>query len=121
MEKRIRQARLPSSEELSHRLDFSAKVRAARAVLGWSQTYLGQRAKLSQRAIHRIEQAAVQVRRSSALAIQAAFDGTGIRFVELNDGGFALTVPRTALAAAQETLSPPRRSRRPARPSARPA
>ena len=41
------------------RLRFAAKVRAARAVLGWSQTELDERIGLTQHAIYQIEQAAV--------------------------------------------------------------
>ena len=35
---------------------FAAKIRLARAVLGWSQSELGRRVGLTQRAIHKLEQ-----------------------------------------------------------------
>ncbi len=80
------------------RLSFAAKVRAARAVLGWSQAELAERAHLTQRSIHRLEQAASDIRRSTSLAIESEFNRAGIAFENDPSGGFRLNVPRAALS-----------------------
>lgn len=95
-------------------LDFPARVRAGRAVLGWSQCELGERTHLSQRAIHRIEQAAVRVRAATMAAIETAFTRAGLRFHDLPDGGFSIAVSRNVLESAPP--SPPARRSRHAEP-----
>jgi DNA-binding XRE family transcriptional regulator len=79
------------------RLLFAGKVRAARAVLGWSQTELADKIGLTQRAIYKIEQAAVDARPATTAAISAAFAKAGIGFDDLPDGGFRVKVPVRAL------------------------
>ena len=49
---------------------FAAKIRLARAVLGWSQTELGQHVGLTQRAIHKLERGDTEPRRAT---VKAAF------------------------------------------------
>jgi transcriptional regulator with XRE-family HTH domain len=49
---------------MSNLVQFAAEVRAARAVLGWSQTELAKRTAVTQRAIYCIEQNIVQYRGS---------------------------------------------------------
>lgn len=80
------------------RLRLAAKIRVARAALGWSQAELAQRAGLTQRAIYRLESAAAGCRKSTIRAIDAAFDETGIQFKQMPDGGFVITVPNSLLA-----------------------
>lgn len=72
---------------------FAARIRAARAVLRWSQTELGNKAHITQRAIHRLEKAAVAARHLTLTRIDEAFKGAGIAFTELPNGGFELIVP----------------------------
>ena len=76
----------------SDRHRFAAKVRAGRAVLGWSQTDLARRTGLSQRSVYRLELAAVDVRRSTAVCIETVFAESGIQFEQLADGGFKIVV-----------------------------
>ncbi len=76
----------------SDRHRFAAKVRAGRAVLGWSQTDLARRTGLSQRSIYRLELAAVDVRRSTVVALETVFRDAGIAFEQLADGGFSIVV-----------------------------
>jgi hypothetical protein len=76
----------------SDRHRFAAKVRAARAILGWSQTELGRRAGLSQRSIYRLEMAAVDIRRSTVVALETVFARAGIDFEPLAGGGFKVVV-----------------------------
>ena len=74
------------------RLAFAAKLRLSRAVLGWSQSELGFRIGLSQRAVHKIEQGDTEPRRSTVRAIEEIWRDEGIEFEDLNDGGFRVTV-----------------------------
>ena len=62
---------------------FAARLRAARGALGWSQTELGRRAGVTQRAIYRIEIAAVQPRDDTRARIDAAFKLAGVQFEEI--------------------------------------
>ncbi len=71
---------------------FAAKIRAARAVLGWSQSELGLRVGLTQRAIHKLEQGDTEPRRATVRAIDAVWREQGIEFEDLTDGGFRLNV-----------------------------
>ena len=81
------------------RVLFAAKVRSARAVLGWSQTELGKRIGLTQRAIYRIENAAAQPRESTELRIHKAFADAGVQFEQLSNSGFKMAVPGRVLHA----------------------
>ena len=74
------------------RREFAAKVRAARAVLGWSQAELGQRVGVTQRSINRLEQAGVDVRRSTAVAIEGVLRDEGVSFEVVPSGGFRILV-----------------------------
>ena len=67
---------------------FAAKVRLVRAVLGWSQTELGRRAGLTQRAIHKLEQGETEPRRTTVLALEEIWREQHIEFEGLGDGGF---------------------------------
>ena len=49
---------------------FAAKIRLARAVLGWSQSDLGRRIGLTQRAIHKLEQGDTEPRRTTVRALE---------------------------------------------------
>jgi DNA-binding XRE family transcriptional regulator len=76
----------------SDRHQFAAKVRAGRAILGWSQTELARRTGLSQRSIYRLELAAVDVRRSTVVSLETVFANAGVDFEHLADGGFKVVV-----------------------------
>jgi transcriptional regulator with XRE-family HTH domain len=87
---------------------FAAKIRVARAVLGWSQSELGFRVGLTQRAIHKIEQGDTEPRRSTVRAIEEVWREERVEFEDLPDGGFRLSVrsplldrPATAEARRQ--------------------
>jgi predicted transcriptional regulator len=71
---------------------MAAQVRGARAVLNWSQTELGARAGLTQRSIHRLEQGASDIRRSTVLAIEHVFSEAGVQFESLPDSGFKIVI-----------------------------
>ena len=50
---------------------FAAKLRVARAVLGWSQSEFAVRVGLTQRAVHKLEQGDTEPRRMTVHAIAA--------------------------------------------------
>jgi transcriptional regulator with XRE-family HTH domain len=75
---------------MSDLVQFAAEVRAARAVLGWSQTELARRTAVTQRAIYCIEQNIVQPRKQTEERIIEAFTDAGLRFERLSSGGFKL-------------------------------
>ena len=104
----------PSSHELGKlvqfgRHAFAAKVRLARAVLGWSQSELGRRIGLTQRAIHKLEQGETQPRRSTMRALEEIWHEQDLKFEDLADGGFRVSIPSSALSRPEER---PRRHRR---------
>ena len=74
------------------RLAFAAKLRTSRAVLGWSQSELGFRVGLSQRAVHKIEQGDTEPRRVTVRAIEQIWRDESIEFEDIDDGGFRVTV-----------------------------
>ena len=71
---------------------FAAKVRVVRAVLGWSQSELGFRVGLTQRAIHKIEQGDTEPRRTTIRMIEEVLREEGVAFEDLPDGGFRVTI-----------------------------
>jgi transcriptional regulator with XRE-family HTH domain len=88
-----------SSSKSSERglLLFAGKVRASRAVLGWSQTELGRRAGITQRAVYCIENALTRPRKATEQQIEASFSEVGLVFTFMFDGGFKMTVPFAAI------------------------
>jgi len=80
-------------EAIARRRDqFAAKVRGARAILGWSQKELAEKVGLTQKSVYRIEQGSVDVRHSTAALLEDAFVGEGIHFEQLGYGGFRIVV-----------------------------
>jgi transcriptional regulator with XRE-family HTH domain len=77
---------------LPRRHAFAAKIRLARAVLGWSQTELGRRVGLTQRAIHKLEQGDTEPRRSTVRALEEIWRNQNIEFEDLADGGFRVGI-----------------------------
>ncbi len=65
------------------------EIRAARALLGWTRQELADRAIVSLNSVIRAEQAAVDSRVSTSMAIRRALEGSGIEFLSLrgNDEG----------------------------------
>ena len=92
------------------RLAFAAKLRMSRAVLGWSQSELGFRVGLCQRAIHKIEQGDTEPRRVTVCAIERIWHDEGIEFEEVDGGGFRVTV-RPAVLSRPATFKARRQSR----------
>ena len=78
-----------------HRI-FAAKMRAARAILGWSQSKLAARAGLTQRAVHKLEQGETEPRRATEYAIEHVWRDAGIAFESVH-GGYRLTESASVL------------------------
>jgi transcriptional regulator with XRE-family HTH domain len=94
-----RRKRQPSAHrQISDLVQFAAEIRAARAVLGWSQTELARRTAVTHRAIYCIEQNIVRPRTQTEERIIEAFTDAGLRFERLSSGGFKMTVPTKAIA-----------------------
>jgi transcriptional regulator with XRE-family HTH domain len=77
---------------------FAAKLRVARAVLGWSQSEFAFRVGLTQRAVHKLEQGDTEPRRMTVRAIAAIWQEEGLAFEDNDDGGFRVTVRPVLLA-----------------------
>jgi DNA-binding XRE family transcriptional regulator len=82
----------PSQVLVLDHAKLAAQVRGARAVLNWSQTELAVCAGLTQRSIHRLEQGATDMRRSTALLVQHALRDAGVQFEQLPDSGFKIVI-----------------------------
>jgi len=67
---------------------YSAQIRAARALLGWSQDQLARRAKIGLATLRRIEQTEgiVKGNFSTVLKIQKALEQAGVQFIESDSG-----------------------------------
>jgi len=74
------------------RLLFAAKVR-----VGWSQTELGRRTGITQRAVYCIENALTRPRKVREQKIEASFADVGLVFKFMFDGGFTMMVPFAAI------------------------
>jgi ribosome-binding protein aMBF1 (putative translation factor) len=73
-------------------LELARMIRGARAVLGWSQDELANRVGLSQSSVHRIEQGASDLRRSTVVALERIFVTAGITFEATGEGSFKIVV-----------------------------
>jgi DNA-binding XRE family transcriptional regulator len=80
------------------RIAFAAKVRAARAVLGLSQSEFGAAIGLTQKSVHRIERGEVDPKIRSIAKIEQFWAHQGICFEHLRGGGFRLVVESRVLA-----------------------
>ena len=70
------------------RMRYSAQIRAARALLGWSQTQLARRAGLGLATLQRIERdgGIEKGKFSTVIKIQKALEQAGIHFTEDDTG-----------------------------------
>jgi ribosome-binding protein aMBF1 (putative translation factor) len=92
-----RQARDFSELLRLERHAFAAKIRLARAVLGWSQSELGSRIGMTQRAIHKLEQGETEPRRTTMRALEEIWREHQIEFEDNADGGFRVTIRSAVL------------------------
>lgn len=73
------------------------QIRAARALLGWSQQELADRAIISLNALNRLERGEVDPRVSTLMAVHKALTGAGVEFLSAGDKGegVRLTDPKS--------------------------
>jgi DNA-binding XRE family transcriptional regulator len=91
---------------------FAAKLRMARAVLDWSQSELGLRVGLTQRAIHKLEQGETEPRRATVHAVEQVWHDEGIEFEDMADGGFRVNVRAPLIDRPPSVVSGRRRKTR---------
>ena len=89
----------------AERRAFAAKVRLARAVLGWSQTQLGVNIGLTQRAIHKLKKGETEPRRTTVEALKRVWREQKIEFNDQSDGSFQLNVNARVLWAGASVKS----------------
>src|SRR5690606_21262284 len=77
------------------------QIRAARALLGWSQSDLADRAGLSQTGIARIENGTNKPNTSTLVKIEAAFSAANIEFI---DGGVRMLQDRLLVYEGKDSL-----------------
>ena len=65
----------------------SRQIRAARALLGWSQQELADRAIVSVNALARLENGKVDSRVSTLQAVEAALNKAGVEFLQVGQKG----------------------------------
>ena len=73
------------------------QIRAARALVGWSQMDLAQASGISQVAIKNLERGATDPRASTLTSIQDALDQAGVMFLEpgdTRDGGLGVRLKK---------------------------
>jgi len=68
----------PVLQNADPKLVYAAQVRAARALLGWSQGDLAERAGISKQTVNRIESGNMDARFSTVSALDEAFRGAGV-------------------------------------------
>lgn len=69
---------------------FGAQVRAARALLGWSQDQLCRQSGVSRSVLARIEAGKSDSRASTIRSLKSALEERGVVFVRLTDGEFGV-------------------------------
>lgn len=69
---------------------FAAQMRAARALLAWSQTDLAEKSGLSRTVIARVEMGVTDARTSTVRAIRSTFSQAGIILINKPDGTFGV-------------------------------
>ncbi len=77
---------------LLERQRLGAKLRATRAILNLSQTEFALRIELTQKSVHRLEQAQVDAKRSTLRVIEQFWSVAGLAFEDMPDGSFTITV-----------------------------
>jgi DNA-binding XRE family transcriptional regulator len=90
------------------RIVFAAKVRGARAILGWSQREFGRRVSLTQKSVYKMEQGTYGLRRSTVRTVEQLLRTEGIEFEDLPGGGFKLIVREGFLINLERNVRSPR-------------
>jgi transcriptional regulator with XRE-family HTH domain len=97
-----------------HFMRYSAQIRAARALLGWSQGQLARQAGIGLATLQRIEQTdgVVKGNFSTVLKIQKAFEEAGIRFMEDDSGEIGVRLKKETGPGVRRRKAPQREKRK---------
>lgn len=68
------------------------QIRAARALLGWSQQDLADKALLSETAILKLETQRADTRMSTIMKVRKALEGAGVDFINRPDGAVGVVL-----------------------------
>lgn len=78
---------MPASDNVANSATLPAQVRAARALLGWSQDRLAEASRVTRRTLLRFEIGETIPRVATLAAIRAALEAAGVEFIAENGGG----------------------------------
>ena len=81
---------------------YAAQVRAARALVGWSQGELAERAGVSKQRVNRIESGNMDARFSTVSALDEAFRGAGVEMGEDAAGVIRIAVASSRVGSGGE-------------------
>ena len=84
------------------KLVYAAQVRAARALLGWSQGDLAERAGISKQSVNRIESGNMDARMSTVSAPGEAFRGAGVEMGEDHTGIIRIAIASSRIGSGGE-------------------
>lgn len=93
------------SELKLERRRLGAKLRATRAILNLSQTEIASKVGLTQRSIHRLEQAQVDPKRLTSRSLERFWKASGINIVDMPDGTFSICVTDAVLCCDEDEHS----------------
>jgi predicted transcriptional regulator len=89
------------SQKADPKLIYAAQVRAARALLNWSQGDLAERAGISKQSVNRIESGSLDARFSTVSALGEAFRSAGVEMGEDAAGVIHLAIASARLASSE--------------------
>ena len=92
------------AQKADPKLVYAAQVRAARALLNWSQGDLAERAGISKQSVNRIESGGLDTRFSTVSALGEAFRSAGVEMGEDAAGVIHLAIPSTRLESSETAL-----------------
>jgi transcriptional regulator with XRE-family HTH domain len=82
----------------------AAQIRAARALVGWTQAQLAEKADLSEISIQQIEKGLTDPRATTLAAIERAFEAAGVEFTNGGRPGVRMVSIAGALQAVANSL-----------------
>ena len=84
------------------KLVYAAQVRAARALLGWSQGELAERAGISKQSVNRIESSNMDARMTTVSALGEAFRSAGVEMCEDHTGIIRIAIASSRIGIGGE-------------------
>ena len=90
------------AQQANPKLIYAAQVRAARALMNWSQDELAERAGIAKQTVLRIENGSFDARFSTVNAVASAFRRAGVEMGEDAAGVITLSVPSERLGSGGE-------------------